>query len=116
MGPEGAIPHFRQQLAILTAVRARFESSLFDIRHLVMADLFDSELDAAETLAKKNFLRGAVLWRRSAGYRLKRGRQDSTSSSSCSSSSRSTALRAVKIVSVCPYPPRPITSSSISTW
>ena len=59
MGPEGAIPHFRQQLAILTAVRARFESSLFDIRHLVMADLFDSELDAAEALAKKKFLRGA---------------------------------------------------------
>ena len=59
VGPEGAIPHFRQQLAILTAVRARFESSLFDIRHLVMADLFDSELDAAAALAKKNFLRGA---------------------------------------------------------
>ena len=59
VGPEAAIPHFRQQLAILRAVRARFESSLFDIRQLVMADLFDSELDAAEELAKKKFLRGA---------------------------------------------------------
>ena len=59
LGPEAAIPHFRQQLAILNAVRARFESSLFDIRQLVMADLFDSELDAAEELAKKKFLRGA---------------------------------------------------------
>ena len=54
-----AIPLFRQQLAILKAVRARFESSLFDIRQLVMADLFDSELDATEELAKKKFLRGA---------------------------------------------------------
>ena len=59
VGPEGAIPHFRQQLAILEAVRARFESSLFDIRQLVMADIFDSELDAAAELAKNKFLRGA---------------------------------------------------------
>ena len=59
VGPEAAIPHFEQQRAILTAVRARFESSLFDIRQLVMADIFDSELDAAAELAKKKFLRGA---------------------------------------------------------
>ena len=59
VGPEAAIPHFLQQLAILRAVIARFESSLFDIRQLVMADIFDSELDAAAELAKKKFLRGA---------------------------------------------------------
>ncbi len=59
VGPEAGIPHFQQQLAILQAVRARFESSLFDIRHLVMADLFDSELDAASELARKGFLRAA---------------------------------------------------------
>ena len=59
VGPEAAIPNFRQQLAILKAVKARFKSSLFDIRQLVMADLFDSELDAAAALAKKKFLRGA---------------------------------------------------------
>ena len=59
MGPEAAIPSFRQQLAILKAARARFKSSLFDIRQLVMADLFDSELGAAEELAKKKFLRAA---------------------------------------------------------
>ena len=59
VGPEAAILHFRQQLAILKAVRTRFESSLFDIRKLVMADLFDSELDAAAELAKKKFLRAA---------------------------------------------------------
>ena len=59
VGPEDAIPHFRQQLAILKAARARFKSSLFDIRQLVMADLFDSELGAAEELVKKKFLRAA---------------------------------------------------------
>jgi len=59
VGPEGAIPHFRQQLAILEAVKARFESSLFDIRQLVQGDLFDSELDAAKELAKNRFTRAA---------------------------------------------------------
>ena len=57
--PAAAIPHFQQQLAILQAVEARFESSLFDIRQLTMADLFDSELGAARELAKKGFLRAA---------------------------------------------------------
>lgn len=59
VGPDAAIPHLRQQLAILEAVGARFESSLFDIRQLAMADLFDSELDAARELARKKFLRAA---------------------------------------------------------
>lgn len=53
------IPHFDQQLAMLKAVRGRFESSLFDIKQLVQADLFDSELEAAKELAKKGFLRAA---------------------------------------------------------
>lgn len=62
VGPEAAIPHFRQQLAILEAVASRFESTLFDIRQLVQADLFDSELDAARELLKNGFVRasGAV--------------------------------------------------------
>jgi hypothetical protein len=62
VGKDAAIPHFRQQVAILKAVKARFESSLFDIQQLVRADLFDSELDAARELAKNKFLRagGAV--------------------------------------------------------
>jgi hypothetical protein len=59
VGPEAAIPHFRQQLAILNSVKARFESSLFDIRQLVQADLFDSELDAAKELSKHKFTRAA---------------------------------------------------------
>jgi hypothetical protein len=54
-----AIPHFRQQLAILNSAKARFESSLFDIRHLVQADLFDSELGAARELAQRGFTRAA---------------------------------------------------------
>lgn len=59
VGPDAAIPQFQQQLAILKAAKARFQSSLFDIRQLVQADLFDSELDAAEELAKKKFTRAA---------------------------------------------------------
>lgn len=59
VGPDAAIPHFRQQIAILKSVKARFESSLFDIRQLVQVDLFDSELDAAKELAKHKFARAA---------------------------------------------------------
>lgn len=54
-----AIPKFRQQINILNSVRRRFESSLFDIQQLLQADLFDSELESAEELLKKGFLRGA---------------------------------------------------------
>lgn len=59
VGPAAAIPRFRQQLAILKAVKSRFESSLFDIEQLVRADLFDSELQAAGALVKQGFLRAA---------------------------------------------------------
>jgi hypothetical protein len=59
VGPDAAIPQFEQQLAILKSVGARFQSSLFDIRQLAQADLFDSELDAAEELAGNRFLRAA---------------------------------------------------------
>ena len=59
---DAAIPRFRQQLAIVKAVRKRFESSLFDIKQIVQADLFDSELEAAKALAKHGFLRdGGVI-------------------------------------------------------
>lgn len=54
-----AIPHFRQQVAILKAAAARFESSLFEIKQLVQADLFDSELAVAEELANHKFVRAA---------------------------------------------------------
>ncbi len=50
---------FVTQEAILKAVSSRFESSLYDIKQLVQADLFDSELDAARALAKHGFVRAA---------------------------------------------------------
>ena len=59
VGPEAAINHVHQQVEILRSVKRRFKSSLFDIRQLVQADLFDSELDAAMELAKHGFLRAA---------------------------------------------------------
>jgi hypothetical protein len=59
VGPDAAIPQFRQQWAILRSLERRFESSLFDIRQLVQADLFNSDLDAAEELAKNKFTRAA---------------------------------------------------------
>lgn len=54
-----AIPQFRQQLAMVKAAKVRFDSSLFEIRQLVQADLLDSELEAAEVLAKHKFVRAA---------------------------------------------------------
>jgi hypothetical protein len=59
VGPEAAIPQFEQQLTILKAAGGRFDSSLYDIRQLVRADLFDSDLDAAEELAKQKFIRAS---------------------------------------------------------
>lgn len=59
VGPEAAINQFEQQLNILKSIERRFESTLFDIRQLVQADLFDSELDAAKELNKSKFTRGA---------------------------------------------------------
>lgn len=40
---------FGTQLSILEAVGSRFESSLYDIRQLVQADLFDSEIEAGRS-------------------------------------------------------------------
>lgn len=59
VGPSAAIPRFRQQVAILKSCQIRFESSLFEIRQLVQADLFDSELEAAKYLSKHRFTRAA---------------------------------------------------------
>ena len=59
---KAAVPKMANQVSILKAAEKRFSSSLFDIRDVVQADLFDSELDAARSLAKSGFLRacGAV--------------------------------------------------------
>jgi hypothetical protein len=50
---------FANQLAIVKSAKKRFESSLFNIHQIVQANLFDSELEAAEELLKNGFLRGA---------------------------------------------------------
>lgn len=59
VGPTAAIPRFEQQLNILKSAKQKFESSLFDIKQIVQANLFDSELDAAKELNDKGFTRGA---------------------------------------------------------
>ena len=59
VGPDAAIPRFRQQLSIVKSIQGRFRSSLFVIRQLAQADLFDTELDAAKELAKNKFNRAA---------------------------------------------------------
>lgn len=59
VGPDAAIPQFQQQLNILKSCKKRFESSLFDIRQMIQADLFDSELEAARELNNNGFIRGA---------------------------------------------------------
>ena len=50
---------FQNQLIILKATQRRLESSLFDIKQIVQADLFNNELEAATELNKKGFVRGA---------------------------------------------------------
>jgi hypothetical protein len=50
---------FDSQIGILKSCERRFESSLFGIRELIQADIFGSELHAANELNKKGFTRGA---------------------------------------------------------
>lgn len=57
--PGVAVGRIQQQVAIVQGAKARFESSLFGIRQLLQADLFDSELDAANHLLKNKFVRAA---------------------------------------------------------
>lgn len=59
VGPEAAIPSFQQQLEILKSIKQRFKSSLFEIKQLVQADLFDNEIASARELYNHNFLRAA---------------------------------------------------------
>lgn len=59
VGPEAAIAQFEQQLNILKSLSNRFESTLFDIKQLVQADVFDNEIEVSEELLKKGFVRAA---------------------------------------------------------
>ena len=54
-----AVPHFLQQIAIVSAAKQRFTSSLFEIRKLLQADLFDSEIHSARELLKNGYIRAA---------------------------------------------------------
>ena len=56
---KSAVPHLEQQLAIVHSIKRRFESTLFEIKQLVQADLFDTEIDAARELLKNKFYRAA---------------------------------------------------------
>ena len=59
VGQNAAVNPLEQQVRMVEALKQRFESSLFDIRALVQADLFDNELDAADEINRKGFQRGA---------------------------------------------------------
>lgn len=50
---------FKQQLSIVKAAAKRLDSSLHEIKQLVQADLFDSELDASKELMNSGFLPAA---------------------------------------------------------
>ena len=54
-----AISKFQQQLDIVKSLQSRFDSSLYDIRQLLQADLFDGEIDAARELCSKGFYRAS---------------------------------------------------------
>lgn len=56
---KAAFPKFEQQMKILKAAEKRFESSLFEIKQLLQADLFDSEIDTARELLKNGYTRAA---------------------------------------------------------
>lgn len=54
-----AVLPMHQQANIVEALQQRFQSTLYDIKTLVHADLLDDELAAAEELNLKGFQRGA---------------------------------------------------------
>jgi hypothetical protein len=54
-----AISKMRQQQSIVEGLKRKFESSLFDIKKMVQADLLDSELESAGELLKHGYARAA---------------------------------------------------------
>ncbi|RKR54636.1 hypothetical protein C7387_2802 [Yokenella regensburgei] len=57
--PKDAIRKMEIQYKILSSAKERFKSTLFDIKDIVQADIFDSELETAKELNKKGFIRAA---------------------------------------------------------
>lgn len=59
LGRKSVISKFEQQLYIVFSLKDRFKSSLYEIKQLLQADLFDSEIEAARELLKNGFLRAS---------------------------------------------------------
>ena len=55
VSPTSVITKFEQQLNIIKSLKERFNSSLYDIKQLLQANIFDSELESATELCKKGF-------------------------------------------------------------
>lgn len=53
------VMRFNTQYQILASAEKRFTSSLLDIKQLIQADFFDSEIDVSKELMKKGFYRAA---------------------------------------------------------
>ncbi|WP_299865106.1 hypothetical protein [uncultured Roseobacter sp.] len=54
-----AIPEFKQQLNMVKAAKDALASTLMDLKGVLQADLFDSEVETAVALAKAGYLRAA---------------------------------------------------------
>ncbi len=54
-----AIPDFEQQVNMVKAARSALDSTIMNLRSLLQADLFDSELETAHALAKAGYSRAA---------------------------------------------------------
>lgn len=50
LNTDSALPKMQHQVSILNSVLQRFSSSLFDVKEVLQADIFDSELEAAREL------------------------------------------------------------------
>lgn len=59
LSKKSVVRKFQQQINIVKSLKERFNSSLYDIKQLLQADIFDSELESASELCKKGFYRAA---------------------------------------------------------
>lgn len=56
---KAALPEFAQQLSMIKAAKSLIDSSLMDMKAVLQADLFDSEIESAKALAKSGWHRAA---------------------------------------------------------
>ena len=54
-----AIPEFVQQLNMVKAAKEPLDATLLDLKAVLQADLFDTEIETAASLAKAGYLRAA---------------------------------------------------------